>query len=408
MNILVLTGQSPYPPVSGGRKDVFIKIAFLTRLAEQVHLITLDYEENRWKGQPWISYEQSLENVYFFNRKRTAWAFFNILPVQVASRRVSAAELKNLAQQLEKAKVDAILCEGLFCMRVAQKIARKLEVPICLRSHNDEAAYFSALARSENSWIKKILLIVESVKVSYFEKRVANYKNMIMLSSIERNIKKVWTDKKTIECRYLPLYCDIGVASLSKEISHKPCLLFVGSLDLRPNVDGLRWFINNVWPAVLKEVRCCRLRIVGSKVPPEFLSFLLATASCELKLDQANITHEYSGRPIFVNPTRYGAGISVKTVEAMRYGLPIISTFTGARACPLSDNVDSLLVNDSDSQEFTAAVLNLLNSVEKREKLSSNVINTYNKNFGEVQAIDNLSKLLCELKVLKGRVNNTT
>ena len=50
-----------------------------------------------------------------------------------------------------------------------------------------------------------------------------------------------------------------------------PELLFAGGFRHSPNVDGVNWFAQEIWPAVRSEVPDARLRIVGSHAPPEVL-----------------------------------------------------------------------------------------------------------------------------------------
>ena len=91
------------------------------------------------------------------------------------------------------------------------------------------------------------------------------------------------------------------------------------------NVDGLKWFIEQVWPALA----ATRLRLdvygyVGEAFPGlripriRFLGFVDDIKACYAQID------------IAINPVRYGAGLKIKTVEAMAHGLPLVVSRQGA------------------------------------------------------------------------------
>jgi len=113
-------------------------------------------------------------------------------------------------------------------------------------------------------------------------------------------------------------------------VDREPELIFVGGFRHSPNLDGLRWFIDEIWPRVYRVMPSTRLTIIGSETPPEIkeldtepgiqvLGFVEDTA---MHLDRAAIS---------VAPLRYGAGMKGKVVEAMSYGLPVVTTSVGAQ-----------------------------------------------------------------------------
>ena len=63
-----------------------------------------------------------------------------------------------------------------------------------------------------------------------------------------------------------------------------------------------------------------------------------------------------------MSPMRYGAGVKVKTIEALEYGVPTVATSVGAEGIELRGVDEALIVTD-DAALFARAVIQLLTSV---------------------------------------------
>lgn len=128
------------------------------------------------------------------------------------------------------------------------------------------------------------------------------------------------------------------------------------------NVDGLRWFIEQVWP-----------HFHGRGLTLDVHGFLCeAFADCRvpgLRLHgfAENLAACYAHIDIAINPVRYGAGLKIKSVEALAHGLPLVATPQGASGLEASAGTAFLLARDAD--EFVAALESLLASVDLRRTL---------------------------------------
>jgi len=145
-----------------------------------------------------------------------------------------------------------------------------------------------------------------------------------------------------------------------------PEVIFVAGFDHRPNVDGVLWFVNDIWNMVKDRVPKARLKIVGSNPPPAVLDlkyrpdvdvtgYVPDTAPY---LDQAAVS---------IAPLRYGAGMKGKVAEALAAGVPVITTSVGAegfRAVP----GEHLLVANS-AGDFAAAVVQALENPDRAARL---------------------------------------
>ena len=80
-------------------------------------------------------------------------------------------------------------------------------------------------------------------------------------------------------------------------------------------------------------------------------------AVCELVGFTPDLRTEYESARVVVVPMRFGAGVKVKCIEALQYGVPVVSTSVGAEGLGLHDS-RAVIVAD-DPREFAASLLRL-------------------------------------------------
>jgi GT2 family glycosyltransferase len=94
-----------------------------------------------------------------------------------------------------------------------------------------------------------------------------------------------------------------------------------------PNADGLRWFLNAIWPTVVAAVPWARLKITGDA--PVEIREALSDASVEFCGLLPDLYHVYDAARVAILPLRYGAGLSIKGLEALKFGVPVVATSLG-------------------------------------------------------------------------------
>lgn len=110
--------------------------------------------------------------------------------------------------------------------------------------------------------------------------------------------------------------------------------LFVGGFAHTPNVDGLIWFLDEVWPTIRARLPDAAIHVAGSNAPPTLLARRDPGLVFHGFVDDSRLADLYRGCRVAVVPLRYGAGVKGKTVEAMRHGLPVVSTGIGIEGLP--------------------------------------------------------------------------
>ena len=137
----------------------------------------------------------------------------------------------------------------------------------------------------------------------------------------------------------------------------EPVILFVGGFAHLPNKHGVFWFIDQVLPLIKARVPAARFVIVGSNPPPDVLALAGDAISVRANVSGAELRELYRTARVAAVPLRYGAGVKLKVVEALREGLPLVTTWIGAQGVP---GLESVAAVHDEPQSFADAVCRLL------------------------------------------------
>ena len=112
-------------------------------------------------------------------------------------------------------------------------------------------------------------------------------------------------------------------------------ILFLGSLDWRPNLDAVGLLLDRIFPAVRATEPAARLRLVGRRPPPALVRRIAEVPGVELHADVSDVRPFLATSGIMVVPLRIGGGSRLKILEATASGLPVMSTRVGAEGLEL-------------------------------------------------------------------------
>jgi glycosyltransferase involved in cell wall biosynthesis len=133
-------------------------------------------------------------------------------------------------------------------------------------------------------------------------------------------------------------------------------VVFFGHLSYFPNLDGVTYFVQEIWPRIVAINPEARLKIIGGQAPRPLLA--LAQPGVELTGFVSDLRPHLAGAAAVVVPLRLGGGTRLKIVEAMSMGKAIVSTSLGVEGIEAVPGRD-LLVEDQPVA-FANAVNRLL------------------------------------------------
>jgi O-antigen biosynthesis protein len=165
-------------------------------------------------------------------------------------------------------------------------------------------------------------------------------------------------DAKPVDLVF-PLQADIRLTP--DDPGTRDGLLYVSSWtaadETSPNADGLRWFWHDVMQQVTSLLPWTRLRSTGAN-PPSGIA-RLGGAHLEFTGFVPDLRTVYEQARVVVVPLRFGAGVKNKTVEALQFGVPVVTTTIGAEGIDVPAGIKPMVVTD-DPGEFAATLVKLL------------------------------------------------
>jgi glycosyltransferase involved in cell wall biosynthesis len=131
-----------------------------------------------------------------------------------------------------------------------------------------------------------------------------------------------------------------------RHLAIPPRIGFIGRFDHLPNSDGIRWFVEECWPAIKREIPECRLRLVGEGSD--------SMSNCTgPDIDRfgwlSDPTEEIATWSSMIVPIRLGAGTRIKIAEAFSRKCPVVSTPLGVYGYDVTHGKELLLADSPDS-----------------------------------------------------------
>ena len=130
----------------------------------------------------------------------------------------------------------------------------------------------------------------------------------------------------------IPVYAfDSFPTEPERNLPERRGIIFVAGFAHAPNVDAAIWLVNEIFPHIRKQLPDAHLYLVGSN-PTESVKGLASdfvTVTGFVTDDELAI--RYLQARVAMAPLRFGGGMKGKIIEAMRFGLPCVTTSTGAQ-----------------------------------------------------------------------------
>ena len=144
-------------------------------------------------------------------------------------------------------------------------------------------------------------------------------------------------------------------------------LLFVGSNTL-PNIDGINWFLNDVWPFVVERYPDVYLHIAGTCCGS--LRHVPANVILLGRVDDLEDVYRRAG--VVISPLRSGSGLKIKLVEAMGRGKAAVVTGTTLQG--VQGIVGHAVLEANTAEGFMDALTRLLHDPAERARLGGEAL----------------------------------
>jgi len=165
----------------------------------------------------------------------------------------------------------------------------------------------------------------------------------------------------------VPVTIDLPTQPVQPSVANGSRCVFVGSGSFH-NVDGIEWFLEQVWPAIRATVPHATLDVYGTVC--QRLGHV--PAGVTLHGVVADIARAYDGAALAVVPLRIGSGLKVKLVEALVFGVPTVTTSVGAQG--LRGVAPRPFELADAAEDFADRCITVLQSASLRAELSASAV----------------------------------
>ncbi len=336
---LFIDHHIPHFDQDAGSRTIHQYLRLLIDMGFQIKFIGDDFEAH----QPYadILQQMGVEILYgfWYQRSWRDWVKANGAEVDIVflNRPHVAEQYIDYIKQVSSAKIIYNLCDLHFI-----RLQREYEL-----TGNKE------LLRSSTVMKDKELNLIQKADIAF------------TVSADEKKIlDNLFPNDKSTVC---PIFIyDSFTETLEPRTAAKD-LLFVGGFTHTPNVDAMQWFCREIFPLIVRQQGQVKLHIVGSKPPPAIEQLASEQIIVHGFVSDEQLIRFYADCGVCVVPLRFGAGVKGKVIEAMYYGIPIVSTSIGLEG--LAD-IERYIIPYDDAEAFAQRVISLINQSDETQRLA--------------------------------------
>jgi polysaccharide biosynthesis protein PslH len=309
-------------------------------------------------------------------------------PLPYTISRYRSAAFRNAVERLTAAgEFDIVVCDFLT---PATNVPASLPCAAILFQHNVEAAIWRRHYEVARGPLRRGFLWLEWRRVRRFEQQACRrFDHVITVSAEDRATTLI---EYGVAASDVPTGVDTAYFRAAAGARRRPHhLVFTGSMDWLPNVDGVKYFVDEILPLVSAKVPDVTLTIVGREPGPDIRA-LASRAGISVTGRVPDVRPYIDEAAAFIVPLRIGGGTRLKIYEAMAMECPVISTSLGAEGLPLTDGTEILLADTPRS--FADAVVRVLTNASLGAELGQRAASVVRTRFGWDRAAHEFVRLI--------------
>lgn len=203
-------------------------------------------------------------------------------------------------------------------------------------------------------------------------------------SESETQHVRAWLDEHApkIRSRTVPAYAyDSFPEHPDENLRERHGLIFVAGFGHPPNADAAEWFVREVLPLVRAFRPQIQFDLVGSNPSDSVKALHGEGITVTGFVTDEELAARYASARVVIAPLRYGGGMKGKVIEAMRFGVPCVTTSAGIQGLA---QAGEFLVARDDAAEFAEQVLRYLDDDDAWRQASAAGQDFVRVNFTEV------------------------
>jgi polysaccharide biosynthesis protein PslH len=353
MRVTVIDSDVAYPPTSGKRLRTLNLLMPLSKYHSITYIARSSDSRAEVSAKEFFS-DHGIKTVFVKEplSSKSGPSFYSRLaantiskyPYSISShmtpgmKREVAIHLRNCAQDLCQIEFLAYLytLEG-------------VDVPKVLQAHNVESVIWRRYAEVEQDWLKRQFIRGQCRKYLANEAQAFNQVSSVVTVS-EADRQEAFRLYGDIAIDVVPNGVDLDAFGQVQRVRGSRQVIFLGSLDWRPNQDALNVLLDEIFPRLRQLVPDVSLVVVGRN-PPSWISRKIATSErVSLCADVSDVRPFLGASAVMSVPLRIAGGTRLKILEAMASTLPVVSTTIGAEGLDVQDGVHLTIADSYEGQ----------------------------------------------------------
>lgn len=249
---------------------------------------------------------------------------------------------------------DIVHIESIYMAPYIPLIRKYSKAKILMRLHNIEHQIWVRLSENERNLVMKLAYRVNAHQLRRVERKILQEVDGYMSIS-EPDYQYFNSTMPNVPGIVIPFGINVDNYDMDDDdyiATDHPSLFHLGSMNWSPNVEGIEWFLDEVWPEILTAHPDLTFTLAGHDIPDSIRNRQDKNVTVVGAVPDANefmMDHD-----IMVVPLLSGSGIRIKIVEAMALGRVVITTSIGAEGLDVQDGKHLFIANTPE--EFVAVV----------------------------------------------------
>jgi glycosyltransferase involved in cell wall biosynthesis len=359
LKILIVSAQFPYPPRSGFSTRVY-QLARQLSARHEVTVLSYVLPHER-EGVAGLAEQMSVRAVkrdaQSASRKRAVQALTMISLRPYYCRDVYSRDMQSAiddlcsAQQFDIIQVEtSFLCDFRF----------PADARLVVDEHNIESEVFRRMCEGERSVSRRAFNRIEYLRCRRFERTSWKRADACVVTS-DRELPTVRACAPNTPVATVPNSVDLAYFAPSDNVPEPHSVVFNGILTYRPNVDAVRYLIDDIWPLVRARHPDAKLTLIGRSDGVDTRAMM--APGVELLGEVPDIRPYVHRAAIVAVPVRIGGGTRLKVVEGLAMGKPIVSTTLGCEGLAVRDG-EHLLIGD-DPAAFASRIFDVFENPQR-------------------------------------------
>jgi len=359
MKILWVKSDLLHPTTKGGHIRTLETLCRLHRRHE-IHYVGFENDPAGVGVKRSIEYCTRIYPVPHQAPKRTSPLFAAQLakgllaPLPVSIFRYRSQAMADLIEELiARENFDSIVCDFITPAVNFRDLSHAV-----VFQHNVETTIWERHAQNAKNAAERVYIQQQTRKMFAFERTVCQSAAHVIAVS-EQDAERMREMFGVERVSSVPTGVDVDYFTAPDSPNlRRSGLVFVGSMDWLPNIDGIRYFCDQIYPRIRAVRPDCRLAIVGREPTREIKSIAEHDPLVEVTGTVPDVRPYLWNAAVSIVPLRIGGGTRMKIYEAMAARVPVVSTAVGAEGLVIHPP-DDIRLTDSP-EEFAAQCVALL------------------------------------------------